>query len=126
MLIFFNLNRKNISHKENDLIDDNLKKEEIEKTKRLKDLEGEIASYKYKINDLENKISINSKEFENEEKKYLKIIAKQNKTLYNIIYSENKLRKALLKRINKIYKKKGIVNINKIESKIIRRKKLGI
>ena len=116
IVIFFhlhNINKEIAFYKEKSLAYSKQVKERENDMKKIKNYEEEIEKYKSRINSLENKILIKTKNCKNELTQNLE---NNNQTLNN--KPENEFKESLINEINKIYKKNGVVNINKIESNI--------
>ena len=85
---------------------------EIKYSKKYK----EVEEYEQKIKNLENEIKSKQCDFDKKENYYLEIIKRNNKTSYNEISHKKNFTKLFLKKINKMYNKKGCINLNKVES----------
>ena len=89
-------------------------KNEINYSKKSK----EVEELNIKIKDLENEIKSKSYEFDKKEKYYLEIIKLNNHTLYQKLKQKNNFQKLFIKKITQVYKNKGYINLNKLESTI--------
>jgi hypothetical protein len=79
---------------------------------------AELKKKEIRIKNLENELSQKIFEFKEKEKNYLEIIKLNNKDEYNEILKRKNFRNIFLQKINEIFKKKGYINLNELESNL--------